>query len=169
MKTLALSLVFIGAALGSVITEPIPMTGSGSWSTTWLLSGFVSINLSGSNGTDSLLMSLTGNQNYHMPPTDFFVFGPGSAVLNGITYQSGNVDIGNGTGEANVVGSSRPINIPLVGYIQVTSFEHHIGETPQEEFWRGTFNVTATPTPEPAGWLLAGFGVSLILFRRRIG
>ena len=88
-------------------------------------------------------------------------------MLDGTTYTSFNVEVGNGGGQVTITGTTGPIVVPLIGYIVNTGFDSFTGNPPQADFDRGTFNVVSSPTPEPGTVLLFGCGALFLVARKR--
>jgi len=155
------------------VSVPIPVSGSGSWSSSINgldMRGF----FSGTNGVDTAGLSFA----------IFFDVGSGSFVPSSVQcfYPSctaeGGIDtavllsgfgvygsVGGGTGYLNVTAGPQLASAPLIGWFNVTSETLQYVGTPNQTI-SGTFAIV--PTPEPSTWAtIALAGLSSILSASR--
>lgn len=177
-----LAIVLTSRILASpIFLDPIPVSGSGTWGWDYGLGTFENFTASGTNGSNTLSMSIQTLTEWPLPinVTTFGMMDPcstsGSLTINGIT----GVPHCLGTGQYvfslpfdNIASIYEPngfygpliIEAPLIGYLNVTSYiESYRGEALTSI--RATFVIVPTYVPEPSLFFPVGFLTAVFCFR----
>ncbi|MGA2715302.1 MAG: hypothetical protein ABSG41_19550 [Bryobacteraceae bacterium] len=175
---LVVVLAFTAVACASpiTVTNPIPLTGSGSWTSAFPGIEVTSASASGSNGVDFASFSYTSDCAGAGSPSVGVTVNGGCGMATGFgadidTVQSDffSVDLfaDTGTGLLDIYDSSDDLlaSADLIGWINITSIvESGPPGNPAQDV-DGTFAIT--PAPEPKTYLTLGFGlIWIVKFRR---
>jgi len=168
----ALALTAVASASPITVTNPIPLTGSGSWTSAFPGIEMTSASASGSNGVDFASFGYTSDCAGAGSPSVAVTVNGGCAVtigfgadIDGVQSDFFSVELfaDTGIGLLDIYDSSHDLlaSADLIGWIDVTSI---VESGPSEDLAQdvdGTFAIVSAP--EPKTYLTLGFGLIVIV------